>query len=401
MRTSHRKRIGFILSLCVLTSLGCQFLTKPFTLKAESTPSLPQVTPSSDHSGSITVSTPDSLTGTSQPQDHPHHSGGTGDLMVHYVYTENLITALYHLYGTVLDHFVDITLTNDGSIPLKVIVKTELEGYTTQAVDTVEVPANGKIDIHQNPRLVPEAVDKLSSQKPGNFHIQVLWIDSGVEKVVLDETQQILIYSRRDFVWINGFEPNEEYELLSAWVTPNDPAVEALIRSSADFDSTGTMTSGYGDEPDDGDGSVWRRLEAIWTAEKNSYYLTYVSTMTTFGPGAVQRIRLPAEVLDQSSGNCIELAALYASAAEALGLETAIVRIPGHAFTAVRTDQENSRYYFIETTLIGQNDFEDAVAYGKKEWEEEKPHFDAGEDGYAWVNIPEAREKGILPIPWN
>jgi hypothetical protein len=38
---------------------------------------------------------------------------------------------------------------------------------------------------------------------------------------------------------------------------------------------------------------------------------------------------------------------------------------------------------------------------GVGEWGEAKPHFDAGEDGYGWVNLPETREKGILPIPWK
>jgi hypothetical protein len=326
---------------------------------------------------------------------------GDGSLDVEYVYTNNLVTALYHLYGSALDHFVDITLTNSGSEPVQVIIQTEVENYTTQALDTVEVPANDSLEVHQDPRLIPESVDKLNSQKPGNFHIRVVYLEDGEEKVILNETRQILIYSRRDFVWIPGFETNEEYELWAAWVTPNDPKVEGLIRAAADYDSTGIITSGYGDEENDGDGSVWRRLEAIWEAEANDYKLTYISTMTTFGPNTVQRMRLPAEVLDQASGNCVELAALFASAAEALGLEAAIVRIPGHAYTAVRTDLENAKYYFIETTLIGRSGFSDAVDRGSEEWDDATPHFDAEEEGYAWVDLATAREKGILPIPWN
>ncbi len=177
--------------------------------------------------------------------------------------------------------------------------------------------------------------------------------------------------------------------------------MEALIRAAANYDSTGIITSGYGDQADDGDGSVWRRLEAIWQAEANDYKLTYISTMTTFGPGSVQRMRLPAEVLEQAGGNCVELAALFASTAEAMGLEAAIVRIPGHAFAAIRTDLENAQYYFVETTMIGRNSFSEAIVRGNEEWNDAQPHFDAGEEGYAWVTIPTARSKGILPIPWR
>ncbi|MBE0698053.1 MAG: hypothetical protein IH586_14110 [Anaerolineaceae bacterium] len=324
-----------------------------------------------------------------------------GEIQVDYVYTDGLVTSLYHLYGSYLDHFVDISLTNHSPDPATIIIETYIEGYSTKSTDTVDVGAGEQVEVHQDPRLTPDAVDQLNSEQPGNFRIRVVQIVDGEEKVLVDESQQILMYSRRDFVWIDGFETNEEYELWAAWVTPTDPGVEALIRAAADYMDSGIMTSGYGGIENDDDGKVWKRLEAIWKAEKENYHLTYISTMVAFGPNTVQRMRLPAEVLDQSSGNCVELAALYASAAEALGLETAIIRIPGHAYTAVRMDEVNANYYFIETTMIGQSDFTDAVNVGKEEWNDAIPHFDANEEGYAWVTIQDAREKGILPIPWK
>ncbi len=92
---------------------------------------------------------------------------------------------------------------------------------------------------------------------------------------------------------------------------------------------------------------------------------------------------------------------LYASAAEALGLESAIILIPGHAYIAVRTDQTNAVYYFIETTLIGRATFDEAVASGLENWEETKPHLDAGDSNYYWINLHEARDMGVLPMPWR
>ena len=320
---------------------------------------------------------------------------------IHYVYTNSVVTALYHLYGTILDDFVDITLTNNGNDDLTFVVQSEIEGYTNQSLDTVDVPAGESMEIHQNPRLMEGAVDQLNSEKPGTFHIKVVKLEGGDEILILDETEEVLMYSRRDFVWLEGFEWQEEYELWAAWVTPTDPKVEELIRTAADYTKTGTMWNGYAGYINDENGGVWDRLQAIWQAEKEKYELTYISTMTAFGPNTVQRMRLPAEVLDQSSGNCVELVTLFNSAAEALELETALVRIPGHVFSAIRMDEENADYYFVETTMIGQSSFEDAVNFGAKEWEDSKPHFDAGEEGYTWVNLPEMREKGILPIPWN
>jgi len=324
-----------------------------------------------------------------------------GGISIEYVYTDGLITALYHLYGTVLDNFVDISLTNDGQETVTLVVETSIEGFTTTSSDTVYIDPGETVEIHHNPRLYAEAVNRLNSEQPGNFHIRILQIDPGEDQLLLDESRQILLYSRRDFVWVDGFDFNEEYKLWAAWVTPTDPAVESLIRSAAEYTGGGIMTSGYGGQVDDDDGSVWERLEAIWEAEQEVYHLTYISTMVAFGPNTVQRMRLPAEVLDQSSGNCIELAALFASAAEALGLETAIIRIPGHAYTAVRIDEVNANYYFIETTMVGQNSFSDAVDVGEANWNDAFPHFEAGEEGFAWVTIQDARLEGILPIPWR
>jgi len=388
MNTKKALFLNVVIFLALI-SLGCQVLASNATpATVEPVISMPELT-----------ATDEPAVSTLEPPTPGRASDG--DLQAEYTYTNNLVTALYHLYGTVLDDFVDITLTNSGSEPVTMIVQTEVAGYTTPALDTIEVDAGDSFELHQNPRLIPEAVDRLQSQKPGSFHIRVVYLENGVEKALLDETRQILIYSRRDFVWIPGFETHEEYELWAAWVTPSDPAVEELIRAAADYDPTGIMTSGYGDEPNDGDGSVWRRLKAIWAAESEVYRLTYISTMTTFAPGSVQRMRLPAEVLEQRGGNCVELAVLFASAAEALGLEAAIIRIPGHAYTAIRTDLENANYDFVETTMIGRASFAAAVNKGAEEWGETKPHLDAKEEGYAWVTIPIAREKGILPIPWR
>ena len=255
--------------------------------------------------------------------------------------------------------------------------------------------------MRQNPLLRPEVIDELNTGKSAQFHIQVTYLDEGVEKNILEETHETLVYARRDFPWsIQGFTDPEIFDLMASMVTPNDPSVEALIRTAADYTDSGIMWSGYGDAQLDEDGGVWERLEAIWKAEED-YNLTYVSTMVSFAPGSVQRIRLPAEVLEQSSGNCIELAVLFASAVEALSLEPAIVGIPGHAYLAVRTDDQNAQYYSVETTLIGRASFAEAVEMGNQEFEEALPHLDAGESGYGWVSILDARQKGILPLPWH
>ncbi|HEX7495357.1 MAG TPA: transglutaminase family protein, partial [Candidatus Limnocylindrales bacterium] len=117
--------------------------------------------------------------------------------------------------------------------------------------------------------------------------------------------------------------------------------------------------------------------------------------------GQSQRIRLPGEVLDQSSGNCIELTLLYAAAAEYLGMQAALVIIPGHAYVAISLDDTGKSYYFIETTMIGAATFDQATATALAEWKKAQPHVAAADADYAWVDVPTARKDGIVPIPWR
>ena len=83
-------------------------------------------------------------------------------------------------------------------------------------------------------------------------------------------------------------------------------------------------------------------------------------------------------------------------------MEAAIVLVPGHAFVAIRTDQEGGNYYSIETTLVGRSTLEEAVEIGGENFEEAMAHLEEGEDiSYGWVTIWTAREMGINPIPWR
>jgi hypothetical protein len=319
---------------------------------------------------------------------------------IEYIYTRELITSYYHLYGNVLDDFAEVYLTNNSKQNSSFLVETVIDGYSSVSSDTVEVAPGERKEIRQNPRLIPESMERLNAQRYANFVIRVKLLKEGEDELLLSESKEILLYSRRDYTWVDGFDLQGNRDFLAAYVTPNDPAVEELLRRAANYTKSGQIWSTYGDHINDEGGGVWDRLQAIWQAE-NEYKLTYVSTWVSLTPEASQRMRLPYEVLEQAGGNCIELVFLYAAAVEAMDLECSIVLIPGHAYLAVRTDTQNANYYFIETTLIGQTDFDDAVASGDSRWKKDKPMLDEKDESYGWVNIEDAREKGILPVPWR
>ena len=318
-----------------------------------------------------------------------------------YTYKSELITPIAHLYGTFLDDFVIVTVDNGNSAPVKVTVQSTIAGYTDKASDTVTVAAKGTEEIRQNPRLTQAGYESLNSQHPAELSVVVSYLESGQPRTILDQTSETTITSRDDFPWsIKGFTQQENFDLVAAMITPTDPSVNALIRNAANYDPNGAMTSGY-DSEQDANGTVAQRLSDIWQAETSDYKLTYISTPITFASGSSQRIRLPGEVLDQSSGNCIELTLLYAAAVEFLGMQPALVIVPGHAYVAVQTDSKNDSFYFVETTMIGAATFNDALKTGLSEWQKAQPHVAAAEADYGWVDVPKARADGILPIPWR
>ncbi len=58
------------------------------------------------------------------------------------------------------------------------------------------------------------------------------------------------------------------------------------------------------------------------------------------------------DVLRTRAGTCIDLALLYASVAEAVGIDVRLVLVPGHAFPAIRLPQ-SGQLFFVETTGCG------------------------------------------------
>ena len=189
-------------------------------------------------------------------------SASVDNIQVDYVYTDPLITVLYPLYGTkILDNYVNITLTNYNSQPVRVITESEIPGYSDKASDTVDIPANGTATVGENPLLTQGSIDSLDIERPASFHIRVVYLQNGDEKLILDETKNITLTARRDFPWsITGFTEQADFQLLAAMVTPTDPSVETLIRDAANHITSGVMVGGYQGDTLDSKGLVWDRL---------------------------------------------------------------------------------------------------------------------------------------------
>ena len=108
----------------------------------------------------------------------------------------------------------------------------------------------------------------------------------------------------------------------------------------------------------------------MYNAVRSEVSVGYVNTSLAFAPGdttAVQRVRLPREVLSSGAANCIDGVVLLASLLEACSLSPAIVTVPGHAFLGWETWKGSNEWKYLETTMLGTQEFDVAVERGDAE----------------------------------
>lgn len=118
-------------------------------------------------------------------------------------------------------------------------------------------------------------------------------------------------------------------ELLAAFVTPNDPAVQRLLKDASEIlESSGKNGSLEGYQARSRKRS-WEIVAGIWAAVSRRR-LTYAEPPASFGRQG-QKIRLPSMIEEQGLATCLDTALLFAAAIEQAGLYPVIVFTEGHA----------------------------------------------------------------------
>ena len=118
-------------------------------------------------------------------------------------------------------------------------------------------------------------------------------------------------------------------ETIASFVTPNATSL-GRVRSSAS-DILGVWRESPSLEGYQSDRHRVQSMAAAVYAALERMNITYVNPPAGF-EGTGQRIRLPDDVMTNLEGTCVDLAVLYASALESIGLNTLIFIVRGHAF---------------------------------------------------------------------
>ncbi|UUL82339.1 DUF3320 domain-containing protein [Sphingomonas qomolangmaensis] len=122
-------------------------------------------------------------------------------------------------------------------------------------------------------------------------------------------------------------------ELLPAFVMPNDPAVDRVLKSASDVlrragkpDALDGYASGKRER-------VWELASAIWSAVAG-LRIAYALPPASF-ERAGQKVRTPGAILHGGVATCLDTALLFAAALEQAGLNPLVVMTQGHAFAGV------------------------------------------------------------------
>lgn len=201
-------------------------------------------------------------------------------------------------------------------------------------------------------------------------------------------------------------------ELLPAFVMPNDPAVEKIIRAASQALASAGRPDGL-DGYESGDKArVYEMVSAIWSAV-SGLELTYTLPPASFETRG-QKIRSPGSIYAGRVATCLDTALLFAAAIEQAGLHPLIVLTEGHAFAgawierdqfselvteevaAVRNRLDLGTIVLFETTMVtgaNRTRFSQACVESKRQIDAIEPH-----DIFLAVDVRRARMRKILPL---
>ena len=194
---------------------------------------------------------------------------------------------------------------------------------------------------------------------------------------------------------VNWFDLFSNSDLAAAMVTPNDPVVTEF--AAAITEKLGGAVAGAGGPKE---AVEVMRGTYEYMSETGMRYAGALGFPATVGDvnTLVQVVRLPRDVIISNNGLCIELALLWASVLDHLGIRPYLILIPGHAFVVA---QSGDSFFPVECTAItpksvGRTNpvsFEEAVkmAQGELENAQQKTGL------IKYIDIRELQSSGIQP----
>ena len=265
-------------------------------------------------------------------------------------------------------------------------------------------PGTGSTLLNKSVRISSEYLSGLTEQVEVLLKFEVFSGDELINTV----HQSTALMPKNQWAGFNGMP-----DLLAAFCMPNSEFTEELVRSVSETLSASGLPpqiDGYQSKTRD---KPHQMLSALWNVIK-SKQISYVNPSPSFATKG-QRIRFPDDIKRIPNAACLDLAMLFASAIERMGLNPVVLITREHAFVGawlidqcsqfvtnddpmdLRKKISNQDLIIFETTLAAlgsKANFSQAVDSGEVLLSE-----DQEKDFIFALDIKQARKREIRPIP--
>lgn len=322
--------------------------------------------------------------------------GGSMTAGINFALQQNYVPVFRNM---VLTNNTDKVLTN---VRLRISFKPEFASVWESAPTDLESDRPVQI-APVNIILDSEYLFGLTEKLVGNAVLEAV---CGDEVIASDERSiELLAYDQ----WTGtGFMP----ETAAAFVTPNHPRVAEVVSAAGTY-----LQKWCGDPSFTGYQSkniniVKQQMGAVYAALQ-SMNIAYTMPPASFE--SAQRIRMPDAVLDGKSGTCLDLAVLYCSCLEAIGLNALLIVVEGHAFAGCWLENET----FSDCLQFDMTALKKRIAHGvdaisivectdftagknvefDSAEEHAAAHLNDAENFLFAIDIRRTRSSGIRPMP--
>lgn len=301
--------------------------------------------------------------------------------------------------------------TGQGHTNAKIEIQATIEGYSDAATNSLLVAQGQLMTVSLLPLVQPAKMAALHEIRPATLSVTVRQQDDG-ERVLLAKTERVYLLARDTALLAirsrdGGIVDLSDY--LTAWVTPHHPEIEKFLRRAAEHHPDKQFVGYQGGATTRQRREIVRQqVRAIFDALKHDANLKYINSTLALGEQEgqiVQRVRLPNEALAVGgAANCLDGTALFASLLELASLEPMLVLVPGHAFVGWRVWEGVNNYEFVETTMVGSDDFEAAQNFARQQYADalERGYFTRGlfdPGGFArLIDVVACHTNGIMPL---
>jgi hypothetical protein len=217
--------------------------------------------------------------------------------------------------------------------PLEVDVSLEVGGETCRCRFSEELP-DGAAALELAPRirlpLISGLLRQCTESLRTNLYVKVRCGD----RLLRESSERVTVLPADEWR-----DDGEDHRWLPSFVLPRDPAVLKVVSSAQRYlrtllDDCTAGFDGYQQLSSDDSNSaavVDPQVRALWAALQQELPVNYINPPPSYTSQS-QRLRSPSEVFRGGAATCIDLALLFASCLEFVGIYPVLFLIEGHAF---------------------------------------------------------------------